>query len=206
MSTNLPSNFQEYQVILHKKEDKHEEIGANNAFNGRFEDVREIQQDGYTISVMKTQSIFKQENEKKGRFKEYSLLLRRTYEARGNKKERLQLEIQSDCLRESFSQFAKDMTTIRLNHDPIVIPEPFMEIFYCRVKIQEAFLSDNSDARLKRELQLLIDFQDQYMTDTISTVHQFISSEYIEYAWLWAIFLPGELVVIMNLSASDVPI
>lgn len=44
------------------------------------------------------------------------------------------------------------------------------------------------------------------MTNTISIINQFISNEYIEFAWLWAIFPPGELVAIVNVSASDVPI
>ncbi|RSL98257.1 hypothetical protein CEP52_010449 [Fusarium oligoseptatum] len=97
------------------------------------------------------------------------------------------------------------MTTIRLSHDPIIIPEPFMEVYHCREKILQALKVEENNI-LKVELQLLVNFQDQYMTETIKTIDQFITNGYIEFEWLWAIFPPGELVVIENVSASDVPI
>ncbi|EEU39964.1 uncharacterized protein NECHADRAFT_39190 [Fusarium vanettenii 77-13-4] len=126
-------------------------------------------------------------------------------DVKSNARPKLQLEIQSDTLRRGFALIAQNMTTIRLSHDPIIIPEPFMEVYHCRGKIQQALKAEESDI-LRAELQLLVDFQDQYMKETIKTIDQFISNGYIEFEWLWAIFPPGELVVIENVSASDAPI
>ncbi|KAI8721446.1 AAA domain-containing protein [Fusarium sp. LHS14.1] len=126
-------------------------------------------------------------------------------DVKSNARPKLQLEIQSDTVRRGFALIAQNMTTIRLSHDPIIIPEPFMEVYHCRGKIQQALKAEESNI-LRAELQLLVDFQDQYMKETIKTIGQFISNGYIEFEWLWAIFPPGELVVIENVSASDAPI
>ncbi|KAM0418890.1 hypothetical protein ACHAPT_012155 [Fusarium lateritium] len=212
MSSSLPANFSAYAAILNKKKSPtgRDDDGNNNRdadcpFNQAFEDVKEIRQDGYALTVMKTQMTFRQEHERRGRFSEYSLLLRRIMDVKSNARPKLQLEIQSDTLRQGFARIAENMTTIRLSHDPIVIPEPFMEVYHCREKIREALKLAESDV-LRAELQLFVNFQDQYMTETIKTIDQFIAHGYIEFEWLWAIFPPGELVVIENVSASDAPI
>ncbi|RSL74178.1 hypothetical protein CEP53_000481 [Fusarium sp. AF-6] len=211
MSSSMPANFSAYSAILNKtktsagNDDGTNKPDADYPFNQSFEDVKEIMQDGYTLTVMKTQMTFRQEHERRGRFSEYSLLLRRKMDVKSNARPKLQLEIQSDTLRRGFALIAQKMTTIRLSHDPIIIPEPFMEVYHCREKIQQALNVEENNI-LKAELQLLVNFQDQYMTETIKTIDQFITNGYIEFEWLWAIFPPGELVVIENVSASDVPI
>ncbi|RSL44966.1 hypothetical protein CEP54_014468 [Fusarium duplospermum] len=195
MSSSLPANLSAYLAILNKTktpngrdDDGTNKPDADYPFNQSFEDVREIMQDGYTLTVMKSQITFRQEHERRGRFSEYSLLLRRKMDVKSNARPKLQLEIQSDTLRRGFALIAQNMTTIRLSHDPIIIPEPFMEVYHCREKIQQALKVEENDI-LRAELQLL-----------------FITNGYIEFEWLWAIFPPGELVVIENVSASDVPI
>ncbi|KAK7418255.1 hypothetical protein QQX98_004039 [Neonectria punicea] len=212
MSSSSPAHYSVYQSILHKKQGEIDKDGggddksdSNSPFNQSFEDVKQIMQDGYTLTVIKTQMTFKQENDRRGRFSEYSLLLRRIMDVKSNARPKLQLEIQSHTLREAFAQLADDLTTIRLSHDPIVIPEPFMEVYHCREKIQKA-VEVAENGRLRAELQLLLNFQDKYMVETTKTIDQFIDNCYIAFEWLWAIFPPGELVVIENNSASATPI
>ncbi|KAL2693469.1 hypothetical protein Neosp_000029 [[Neocosmospora] mangrovei] len=212
MSPSLPTDFLAYEAILNKNSTPTERDDNGNKnpspdhpFNQLFEDVKEITQDGCILTVMKTEMTFKQERQRRGRFGEFSLLLRRTMDNKSNVKPRLQLEIQSNTLRQEFAQMAENMTTIRLSHDPIVIPEPFIEVYHCREKIREALKFAKNDI-LQAELQLLVNFQDQYMAEAIKTIDQFMASGSIEFEWLWAIFPPGELVVIENISASDAPI
>ncbi|MBE3041798.1 hypothetical protein IMZ48_04305 [Candidatus Bathyarchaeota archaeon] len=218
MSSSLPANYSRYNDILKKNgrakgqannedDDNENGKGPDSLFNQSFEDVKEIQQDGYTLTVIKTQSVYRKENERRGRFGEYSLLLRRTMDIKSQARPKVQLEIQSDRLRAAFAVLARNLTTIRLSHDPIVIPEPFMEIYYCRHEIREAVrIAKEENEAVGAELELLVDFQREYMAETIKTIDQFKINGYIEFEWLWALFPPGELVVIENRSASSLPI
>lgn len=56
-------------------------------------------------------------------------------DVKSNARPKLQLEIQSDTLRQGFVLIAQKMTTIRLSHGPIIIPEPFMEVYHYQEKI-----------------------------------------------------------------------
>lgn len=214
MSPQLPAAFEDYNAILHlnshpgNKASTSKEGGPEDdlndmesSFNGLFQDIKEITKDGDVIAVMKTHSILKRSNENKGRFGEYSLLLRRIMDVNSAFKPTAQLEIQSEALRNAFAEIAYDLTTIRLSHDPIVIPEPYAELYYCRQRIV-TYLQSTSNKTLRAELELLIEFQQNYMVDTVRTIEHFRRSGHIEFDWLWAIFPPGELVVIQNTSAS----
>lgn len=213
MSSPLPTSFSDYKTILHKNRrskgrensedgDTEDGQGLDTFFNQSFEDVKEIQQDGYTLTVIKTQSVFRKENERRSRFGEYSLLLRRMMDIKSQARPKVQLEIQSDRLRAAFALLARDQTTIRLSHDPIIIPDPFMEMYYCRHRIRDAVKKAGDDP-VGAELKLLVDFEQEYMAETIKTIEQFKVNGYIEFEWLWVLFPPGELVVIENRSASS---
>jgi hypothetical protein len=209
MSSQLPSGFAHYKAATDYS-GKPDELNNSDSeqqltYNGAFVDVQEIYQDGKFITLIKSGSTFKHENEKRARFDNYSLVLRRVTDTKGNKKPKLQLDIQSKCLRMAFMKIASNITTIPLNHDPIVIPEPYQEIYYCREKIEKA-LEDAKGTKAETELQLLVDFQEEFMKETIRMCKQFNQHRYIEFHWLWSIFPPGEAVIIENPSATDTPI
>ncbi|KAG9505128.1 hypothetical protein J7337_002094 [Fusarium musae] len=209
MSSQLPSGFAQYKAATGysgKPDDLNNPDGEQQlTFNGCFVDVQEIYQDDKFITLIKSGSAFKHENEKRARFDDYSLVLRRITDTKGNKKPKLQLEIQSKCLRTAFAKIASNITTIALKNDPIVIPEPYQEIYYSLDKIEKA-LEDAKDTETKTELRLLVNFQEEFMKETIRMCKQFDRHRYIEFQWLWSIFPPGEPVIIENPSATDAPI
>lgn len=176
-------------------------------FNHRFGDVREILQDGEPPLVMMTGNQKPQAGVMaKRKFGEYSLLLRRISRVDGEAKPpKLQLEIQSDLLRQEFRRMAWQMTSISLTHNPIIIPEPYEELYHCSKKIREA-LDQATTEDMRRELQLLIDFQRDYMSDTRKSIKSYTDYGTIEFDWLWGIFVPGEHVVIQNTSATAAPV
>ncbi|KAI1745486.1 hypothetical protein F4680DRAFT_442959 [Xylaria scruposa] len=188
------------EVTGHPKTEDNDTI-----FNSKFEDVKEIVEDGETVIVTRTQNQYKRTHSDKKRFGEYSLLLRRIIDLDNKTRSWLQLEIQSDILRAEFSRLAKDITSISLHHDPIVIREPYREIFYCRDKIRDS-ISTASTQQLRQELQLLIDFQRQYMSKAIEAIKSFKQSGTIDFEWLWGLFAPSTEVVIQNTTATVVPI
>lgn len=215
---SLPAGLEKYQAVLpggdksgtqNENDDKSGEITKPEdrvaVFNSKFEDVKEIWHDGEILAVTKTQSQYKRAQQTKKRFGEYSLLLRRILDLNDRRKPKLQLEIQSDTLRREFRRLAQGMTSVSLNHDPIVIPEPFAELYYCRERIREAVTAAATD-ETRRELQLLVDFETQFMSPTIATIKSFENNGTIDFHWLWSLFVPGCDVVIRNTSATTTAI
>lgn len=211
---SLPAGLEKYQAVLaggHRSGTRKDNDGKSEAitktedggtlFNSKFEDVKEIWHDGELLTVTKTQSQYKRTQQSKKRFGEYSLLLRRILDLNDRKKPKLQLEIQSDTLRREFRRLAQGMSSISLNHDPIVIPEPYSELYYCRERIRKA-VAEAATEETRRELQLLVDFETQFMSPTIATIKSFESTSTIEFDWLWSLFAPGCDVVIRNTSAT----
>lgn len=212
-----PVGFATYKAILSKSREGQSREGtptnenqddtrhANDGpmFNSKFEDVKEIQQDGQVLTVTRTQNQYRRTQETKRRFGEYSLLLRRILDLNDRAKA-VQLEIQSETLRLEFRRLARGLTSISLNHNPIIIPEPYKELYHCREKIRNA--AQHAPEEVRRELQLLVNFQDQYMSRNIEAFKAFKDSVTIEFDFLWGIFEPGRHVVIQNNSATAVPI
>ncbi|KAH8747580.1 hypothetical protein F5882DRAFT_491187 [Hyaloscypha sp. PMI_1271] len=174
-------------------------------FNSKFEDIKELREDGDILAVTRNVNQHRPAQRLKRPFDEYSLLLRRIIDARDASPLRVQLEVQSDTLRREFRALARALTSISLNRDPIVIPEPFQELHYCRENIEEA-IKKASTKEIRRELQLLVDFQERYMSQTIETIRSFNESGTIDFEFLWSIFKPGKHVVIQNSSAAGAPI
>lgn len=204
-----PAGLAEYSRALSKTNQADQKDGTDDAepsFNSRFEDIKEIWQNGEILTVTKTQSQFKRSQEKKKRFGEFSLLLRRIMDLNDPRRVTLQLELQSDIiLRQQFRRFARRITSISLHHTPIVIQEPYPELYHCRKAIRDEAAS-TTDESVRQELQLLIDFEMRYMADTIATIEAFKNSGTIEFIWLWGIFKPGCQVVVQNTSATAAPI
>lgn len=208
-----PAGFTEYQAALSRDKKSGAETddavkgstkgdGGRPVFNSKFEDVKEIRQDGEILIVTRSQNQYNRSQKSKKRFGEYSLLLRRVLDMNERQKPKLQLELQSDTLRGEFRRLAQGLTSISVNHDPIVIPEPYRELYYYRERIRTALVEAASE-ETRQELQLLVGFEAQYMSQTIATVKSFKDNGTIEFEWLWSLFAPGCDVVLQNTSASD---
>ncbi|XXG98474.1 hypothetical protein Hte_004798 [Hypoxylon texense] len=201
-----PVNFGLYQTAISGGDGQEEPNagagGQDQPFKPKFEDVKEIHQNGEVLAVIRTQNQYKRKAGNK-KFGEYSLLLRRIVDVNVIKPQ-LQLEIQSDILREQFRLLARGFTSINLHQDPIIIREPYQELYHCKDKIEEA-LGEASE-EIRQHLQLLVEFQAQYMSYTIRTVDSFKNSGTIEFEWLWSLFTPGSLVIIQNTISTVEPI
>lgn len=204
-----PAGLGEYQKAISNGKSTKPGDGDGDTgptFNNRFEDIKEIWQNGEILTVTKNQSQFKGSGQKKRRFGEYSLLLRRTMDLNDPRRLTLQLELQSDTLRQEFRRLAHGFTSISLSQDPIIIQSPYPELYYCREDIRETIASAAASEHVRQELQLLVNFEDQYMATSVATIEAFKRSHTIDFLWLWGIFRPGCQVVLQNSSATAAPI
>ena len=204
----LPEGLPDYQNVFSRADRDAGDRGSEEVqpFNSKFTDIKEIWQDGELLIVTKSQDQFRQSRKSKKRYGEYSLLLRRVLDLDERRKPVLQLELQSETLRRAFRKIAQGTTTISLSQDPITIFQPYPELYHCREDIRTAATAETTDELTRRELQLLIDFETQYMAETLAVITAFKSSETIEFEWLWSLFRPGCDVVVQNNSVTETPI
>jgi hypothetical protein len=206
----LPAGLSDYQMVF-SRGDQHAGDGDSEEvqpFNSKFTDIKEIWQDGELLTTTKSKDQFRQSRKSKKQYGEYSLLLRRVLDLNERRKPVLQLELQSETLRQAFRKIAQGLgvNTISLSQDPITIYQPYPELYHCRDQIKAAVAADTTDEQTRKELQLLIDFETQYMAETTSVIRAFKTSQTIEFEWLWSLFRPGCDVVVQNNSAAATPI
>ncbi|KAK4102048.1 P-loop containing nucleoside triphosphate hydrolase protein [Parathielavia hyrcaniae] len=212
--TAQPAGLAAYQAVFSNnkpgKPKKPEDAAKDNTkvedkallFNSKFEDIKEIRRDGEVVTVTRSQNQYKRSQQSKKRFGEYSLLLRRVQDLNDRQKPTLRLELQSDTLRHEFRRLAQGLTSIRLNQNPIVIREPFRELYYYREQVRRTAYDKTATEEVRREMQLLVDFEAQYMSQTIATVAAFSDSGSIDFDFLWSLFAPGRQIVLQNTSAA----
>ncbi|KAK2734388.1 AAA family ATPase [Colletotrichum kahawae] len=99
---------------------------------------------------------------------------------------------------------AKGLVNINLHQDPIIIPSPYVEIYYCERRIQEA-LDVAMDKSLCDQLRLLQKFREDYMARTVNDLHALEPSGLITFDLLSFIFAPGHPVVLTNRYLSHFP-
>lgn len=171
-----------------------------------FEDItQETDFSGDVSDVYRTLGSQWQRRKAESRFTDLSLDLRRSIPARTSLKDEkawVRLEIQSPTLREAFRRIASGIVTIDLHQDPIKIPEPYVELYYCESRIQTA-IDEASDNDLKQELQLLRTFQTSYMSKDLKRFHDLEPYGQITCDLFPSILLSGSLVLIANRVASD---
>jgi len=92
-----------------------------------------------------------------------------------------------------------------VNHDPIVINKPFKEVFWFRKQIDLA-ITDTHEPDLKAELKLFKEFEREYMQTSITDITTFQNTGKISLEYLWALFRPGETIVLQNTRASWTPV
>ncbi|KAI1777341.1 hypothetical protein F4818DRAFT_345505 [Hypoxylon cercidicola] len=173
--------------------------------NSRFEDItQETGFLGIVFQVYLTAETPQQQNRQETRFKDYSLILRRIVpQKQGDRDPVLQLEIQSKTLREAFKELAAGRVNINLRRSPIIITEPYVEIYHCQEQIEEAI--KNADDGMKDELRLLQTFRKDYMYEAIDDFESLETIGLISFDFLQHLFAPGSLVVLPSrfMSASQ---
>ncbi|KAH8900762.1 P-loop containing nucleoside triphosphate hydrolase protein [Thozetella sp. PMI_491] len=169
---------------LYRKYSKPKKNPVLPKFNSEFEDITQITTQWGSVEVFKTTDTQTRDRDGKKRPSE-------------TKFSDLQLEIQSPALQESMRQILKGFTSISLEKNPIVIPEPFAELYFCRHQIQSAIEKAQSP-ELMKELQLLVNFREKYMAKTISTIETSIKEGKIESENLWCLFPVGSVVILQN--------
>lgn len=171
--------------------------------NFRFEDI--TQETGIldiVFQVYPTTETPQQKDRHETRFKDYSLILRRIVPKRqGDRDPVLQLEIQSTSLREAFCKLATGLVNINLRRSPIIIHEPYVEVYHCQNQIEEAVKV--ADDAMKIELRLLQTFQRDYMHESIKDFESLEADNLISFDCLQHLFVPGSVIVLPNGFISD---
>ncbi|KAF5516514.1 hypothetical protein CGCS363_v000886 [Colletotrichum siamense] len=160
---------------------------------------------GDIAAVYRTGENVKQQRRRESRFGDAALVLRHIV-VKKQMEERLisQLEIQSSTLRSAFIEIATGLVNINLHQDPIIIPDPYVEIYHCQRRIQDA-IDASKDKSLRDQLQLLQKFREDYMARTITDLQALEPNGLITFDLLSFIFAPGHSVVLTNRYLSHLP-
>ncbi|KAH6641881.1 P-loop containing nucleoside triphosphate hydrolase protein [Chaetomium tenue] len=183
-----------------------------SSYRTHFEDVtQETYSWGSIAEVYRTGENPQEQRRKEGRFGDVALVLRRIVphgENTGGVAKTTQLEIQSPTLRAAFAALAADHVNINLHKNPIIIPEPYVELYHCQSRIQAVLNlgSDIVDDKLRGELKLLQSFQTDYMTRTLEDLQAYEPNGLITFELLRLIFIPGSLVVLPHRRLSPVEV
>ncbi|EQB52816.1 ATPase [Colletotrichum gloeosporioides Cg-14] len=190
--------------VRYKPKAKPEE--KDRPYRAQIEDVtQETYPWGDISTVYRTGENIKQQKRKEARFGDVALVLRHIIpvgDRDGPMKSRL--DIQSDTLRAAFIKLSEGLVNINLHQEPIIIQEPYVEIYHCQARIQEA-IEDTDDESLREELRLLQKFQEDYMSRTIDELEPLESNGLITFELVPFIFAPGSPVLLMNRFLSHIP-
>ncbi|KAK1833058.1 AAA family ATPase [Podospora conica] len=173
-------------------------------YRTHFEDVtQETHPWGDIAEVYRTGENPKDQRRKEARFGNVALVLRRIVPARILDDDirgvmKVQLEIQSPTLRAAFTAIATGYVNINLHKNPIVIPEPYVELRHCQNRIQALLDLDDDvvDDKLRGELKLLQQFQTDFMARTLEDLAVYEQNGLITFELLRLLFVPGSLVVL----------
>ena len=196
-----------YQDYVKNRDDKDKDNSTR--YKTQFEDVTQLSNPyGDLGEVFKTSDKQSREDSEKGpsnkKFGDVALLLRRMYHWDMNKGEHwtMKLELQSPILRKAFKEIAKGYTSTSLEQNPIVINEPFSELYFCKERIQEAIQNAETD-EVKVELELLETFRKNYMKTTITALETARDEGLIDAANLWSLFPIGSKILLENRETSE---
>ncbi|KAI1396980.1 P-loop containing nucleoside triphosphate hydrolase protein [Hypoxylon fuscum] len=164
-------------------------------FNGKFFDITEQWKSWKEPGeVYPTGQNIHTSDQINRRFGEYSLLLRRKHVP--EREPVLFLEIQSSTLRAEFSRIATHLRNeLNLKGDPIKVEAPYHQLYHVRQELNSAIQAAGTE-ELKQELLLLRSFEKEHLGRAINEIELHIESRQINYEHLWALFKPGELVIL----------
>lgn len=196
--SNAPFDFYDgFASMSHPKEVpvKKSALPQEPRFNSRFYDVTELRGMFDTrLDVYPTGSSAKRDAVNQRKFGNYSLLIE--YQNQSDKP-KTQLKTQSDVLRDEFRRIASRFTSLNLRNDTIIIEEPYYELYHCPDEMSGALDAAKSPTLIK-ELELLRDFETRFLSKRIKEIEALIDVRRIAFSCLWALFPPGELVLLQN--------
>lgn len=203
MDDNFEDLYQDYVKTLNGDDD-----GDNTRYKMQFEDVTQLSnQYGSLGEVFKTSDKQSREKGEGGpsdkKFGDVALLLRRMYHFDENRGEHwtMTLELQSSVLRTAFKKIAKGYTATSLEQNPIVIKEPFSELYFCQERIQSAI--QNAESKdVRSELELLETFRKNYMKSTITALETARTEGLTDASNLWSLFPIGSKILLENKETS----
>ena len=107
---------------------------------------------------------------------------------------KVQLQINSDHLKEILKNTISDFPGISFNTKEITIDKPYRVLFHYRKELEEAGkeLEYHSDAA--QHLELLLNFIDEEFKDVIEETENLLGQGMMSYEYLWTIFRPGATV------------
>jgi len=168
-------------------------------FNGRLCDITQIWlSDNEPGDCHLTDQIAAPRSTVNKRFGPNSLLLRRNVHK--DKKPVLELEIQSDLLQNVIRAVCPHLSTLNIHTSPIVVKAPYHELYHFRKEIAAtaaaADLPISEEKRLKKEINTLENFLHESLGRAIDGIESLTSAGQISMDYLWAIFKPGEHVLL----------
>lgn len=128
-------------------------------------------------------------------YKSHSILVRRVISELGLLK-KLQIEIQSQGLRDIFKRVGRPYRDLNVESNPITISRPFHSLFFLREELRKEEENDQVSPRTKKEIRLLLDFIEtkECLHDIITKFQNVVPSKRISFDLLWSLFPPNELV------------
>jgi hypothetical protein len=157
----------------------------------RIMDIVEMEgKNGLTVTS-KAQA-FRKPKTKKNQFDDYSGVVRRSLDQRGNVIS-VTLEIRSPFLRNFLKTVLKGFKDVNLDADLIVLPKMYKPLFYKYNEIRDkAMAAERGPAQ--EELMVLFDFMTANLEETLKIVARDVEKRRIASSLVWTLFPPGELV------------
>ncbi|KAH7304435.1 P-loop containing nucleoside triphosphate hydrolase protein [Stachybotrys elegans] len=207
--TDLPAGFEAYSKVVQRhipSKEGEEKKETEPQANGRFIDVTEYwlseDEPGECVPTGQAPNVAALA---RSRYGENSLLLRRIVVP--GRSQKLQLELQSNSLQRVFRDVTGDLATVNVHADPIVLAAPYHELYHFRKELRKV-QETTKDQLVKRELQLLKDFEDEHLSRTmkIKEIDDHKGNGTITFEYLWALFKPHQLVIMQTDLAGTEPV
>jgi len=177
------------------------------AYHGKTQipDITEIEQMGKPTLTYPTPEGAKYENQTKieGKYSEYPIMVRRVHPLDDDKPQ-VKLRIQSQSLKDFLKQLPHSALALPVHKFPMELDEPYQGIFHLKDEIAQA-QSHSQSLDLSKGIAFLKKFQDDYMHTTISEINELLDKGQISFAYLWALYKPGELVALWRLTDTGPP-
>jgi len=160
-------------------------------------DVTEMEtQTGQSI-VTRTRRFRKPKSRAKDRFSDYAAVLRRRLNDIGRPISS-NLEIKSPNLLKAFKEIFKDFEGMNLEADPIIIAQPYAQLFWRKDEIKAYRNKASTKASIAAELDVILQFieNNPELERIQSEYKKHESQKMITSAITWTLFPPGTLAVI----------
>jgi hypothetical protein len=133
-----------------------------------------------------------------GKYEDYALLLRRKRQwKKGGEYLHIStwLEVRDEILHNALRKVLAPIKYLGLNSTPLIINQPFRELFWFREEINQYKERNCKDSDEEKSYGLLLDFMAKHLDQPTKIYDRVISTKIVEYEHLWMIFRPGSLAI-----------